>query len=131
MPDGVADATASQRRCRTSMDWTPRALNWRSVNDGFGWMKNGPQEYLRTLQGWTQSKHSGSYTENPKGTVTNSTTFLANVHKSSHLLDKPAKSQGTKDVRLNIQQINPRGFFAANSRFFYLPGNETDKAEKF
>ena len=26
------------------------ALNWRSVNDVFGRVKNGPQEYLRTLQ---------------------------------------------------------------------------------
>ena len=51
-PAGVAGASARRRRCRTSMDWTPRALNWHSANDAFGRVKNGPHEYLRTLQGW-------------------------------------------------------------------------------
>ena len=34
------------------MDCTPRASNWHSANDVIGPVKNGPQEYLRTLQGW-------------------------------------------------------------------------------
>ena len=48
-PAGVARATATRWRYRTSTDWTPRALNCHSVNDVFGRVKNGPQEYLRTL----------------------------------------------------------------------------------
>ena len=34
------------------MDWTPRASNWHSADDVFGRVNNGPQEYLRTLQGY-------------------------------------------------------------------------------
>jgi hypothetical protein len=50
MPGGVAGVTENRWRRRTSTDWTPRALNCHSVNDVFGRVKNGPQEYLRTLQ---------------------------------------------------------------------------------
>ena len=67
------------------------------MNDVFRRVKNGPQEYLRTLRGSVNWR----------------------------------RVRETNEVILNIQQINPRGFLAANLRFFYLLGNETDTAEKF
>ena len=49
-PCGAAGATGGPCRCRISMGWTPGALSWSLANDTFRPVKNGPQEYLRTLR---------------------------------------------------------------------------------
>ena len=70
------------------MDWTPRALNCHSVNDVFGRVKNGPQEYLRTLQGYAPRSRNEPIPQS--------------LRRHRQLVDRGAESRGIQQVVFGI-----------------------------